>query len=332
MIKKYALTISVVVSSIIAGSISQPAIAASSPNDGLTVSPAINSIQILQGESTDTFNETVTNITDNELAVDVTVKDFGALNQYGSIGFYGSNYNPSSNSHSLSSSITIPSSEFLIGAHASQVIPISMNNINKLSPGGHYSAILFTPIVARSTNIKNQISVQPSVASLIFLTTSSGGVQSLKLSAFSVPRIGFNLPSSVYALITNNGNTQVIPRGVTSLTDPTSRVLAQTVLNSSSGMILPGTSRLFTISLSTANTVFKLPGLYHIKLQYAVAGSSAYKTVNKTFIYINPFFFIYLALIVLIIWLIIRLRKRSKFPLGHRRKSKKAKIKGYFGY
>jgi len=300
--------------------INQTAFAANNPVNGLKVSPAIINLQASKGQDTLVFDAEVTNVTNTSLAVNITTKDFGALNANGSIGFYGSNYKSSNNSHSLASAISLPSSEYLISAHQTQNISINIDNINKLSPGGHYSALIFTPFVAINGVKKNQIGLQPSVASLVFLTTASGGTQSLKLSDLNLTSFGFSLPQNAYILLTNVGNTQIVPRGTIKFTSPTSKLIAQSVINSDSGMILPNTSRLYTETINTSNNLLKLPGIYHFQLKYRIDGSSNYQVANATFFYLNPLVFVVLIFAIFIIkYLVNWRRKRKQFPKTKRR-------------
>ena len=321
MINIRTLISSVMIGMIIAGMVYQPAIAITSQTNGLKVSPAIYSIKTTSGQNTANFTESVTNITDNLLAVNVTTRDFGAQNAYGSVGFYGSSYKPTSNPHSLSAAISLPSNEYLIQPHQTEVITVSINNINSLAPGGHYSAILFTPFIERNGGPNNQVNLQPSVASLIFLTTASGGTQSIKLDGYSAPQIGFKLPYMAYILLTNTGNTQLIPRGVLTLKDNFNGVVAQTVVNDNSGMILPSTSRLFTENLSFPKNYFRLPGFYHLVLSYHVDGSNSYQTVSKTFIFVNPVYIVFLVVLVIVAWIL-----RVVFSKKHKNKRKLKKM------
>ena len=180
MIKLLTLITSVVTASLISGLLPLPIYAASSNANGLAVSPAINTIKAVSGQTSANFDTTVTNITNNKIAVALSTKDFGSLNEYGNVGFYGASYNSANNPHSLSSSVVLPSDEYLIDAHHSQTIQVNIQDIDKLAPGGHYSALIFTPFVAKDGQSKNEVSVQPSVASLIFLTVL-GGYQSISL-------------------------------------------------------------------------------------------------------------------------------------------------------
>jgi hypothetical protein len=324
MIKVHTLLASVVIGSIIAGLVSQPAFAAAKPANGLSVSPAIENIQISPNQTSASFNESVTNISDNLLAVDISVKDFGAANAYGSIGFYGSSYKPSSNPHSLSNFINLTTDEYLLKPHNTQIITINLKNLNQLSPGGHYAALLFTPFIAKSGEATSQINLQPTVASLVFLTTPYGGVESIKLSGFSVAGFGFRLPSQAYILLTNTGNTQIIPRGVLSLKDPVAGVVAQTVINSDSGLVLPGTSRLYSVNIVSSNNLFKLPGLYQLQLRYRINDTSNYVSVTKNFFFLNPIVFVYVLIIYLIVVTVRRMYKKPKVSVKNRHRTHKS--------
>ena len=43
----------------------------------------------------------------------------------------------------------------------------------------------------------------------------------------SLSRVGLALPTNAYILLSNNGNTQEIPRGTLALYDPTGKLLTQ---------------------------------------------------------------------------------------------------------
>ena len=312
MIFKSTLFISVMTGSIIAGLIYQPAFAVSNQPNGLAVSPAVNNIQLKAGQNTTTITENIANITNTNLAVYISTKDFSALNSSGSIGFYGSNYKISTNSHELSSVIELPVNEIYIEAHKSQSVTITINNLSTLSPGGHYAALLFTPFISRNIQTNNQINVQPAVASLIFLTTAGGGVKEIKSSGLSVASIGFTLPKNAYLLLSNTGNIQLTPYGIATLTDYRGVILSRDIINSNSGLILPSTSRLFNISFNNINDYLKPPGIYKIQIKYRYEGSSSYQTINKYFFYLNPIFLVYIIIFYIIVKYIIRSHRDLK--------------------
>jgi hypothetical protein len=327
MTKFHTLLISVGLVSLLsmAGCVYKPAFAAPIPANGLSVSPPITNIQVAPNQSSTFINEVVTNPTGNELSVSISARDFGALNASGSIGFYGSSYQPSTNQHSLSSSLVVPTAPILIGPHQTETVNILIANLTKLSAGGHYSALLFTPSVTHLNTGTNQVSLQPSVASLVFVTTASGGFQSIKLAGLSIPRVVFNLPETLNTTLSDTGNTQLVPRGVVKLIGSKSKLISQEILNPDSGLILPGTSSLFSSPLTTHKDLFRLPGIYHIQLTYFIAGSATSQTVTKSFIYINPIDFIYLGGVLLIIWLSIEIPKKLKSKPNKKKRSKRKK-------
>lgn len=257
------------------------------PGGGLRITPAITQIKLQPRENTLTLQYIVSNLTHQPLSVTLGARDFGALSQSGTITLYGAGYKPSSNSHGIQSYVSFPTPHVIIPANAAQQVEITIQNATKLAPGGHYGAILFSPQSAFTTTGNNRVNLNTSVAGLVFLTTAHGGTYGISASMSHVSPIRFSMPNSVYLVFNNIGNTQTIPQGQLTLYGPHSKILGTQVVNSSSGLILSGGSRIFQVQLPLAHPWYTPSAIYHFTLQYKDSQDTNFKTLNQSFVYIN---------------------------------------------
>jgi hypothetical protein len=258
------------------------------PSGGLRITPAITQTKLQPGQNTLSLEYTVSNLTNQALTVTLGTRDFGAFSQNGSITLFGAGYNPTSNPHGIQSYASFPDPTVTVPANSSQQVAVSIQNATKLAPGGHYGAVLFSPQSAfAATTNNNHVNVNTSIAGLVFLTTAYGGTYGVGASISHISPVQFKLPSSVYLVFDNTGNTQTIPQGQLTIEDPHANVLSTQVVNSSSGLILSGGSRIFQIQLPPKDTWGTLTGVYHLKLQYKDSEDTSYKTLNQSFLYIN---------------------------------------------
>jgi len=270
----------------------------------IRVSPALTNIQLSPGETSTTVMATVRNMTASQVVVRLSARDFtGQANYPGAISFYGAGYNPTSNPHSLQNVVSFQSPIIVLAPHASQQVPIILSGLSQLAPGGHYGAALFNPETTSETNGTSRVSINSSVASLIFLTTATGGSQNVSLRPFSFGSLFFGLPSNVNLVFQNNGNTQAAPEGQLTLYGPDGSITSTVVLNAGSGLILPGMSRLFQVILPLHDAGLAAPGRYRLELRYRPTPQSGFVTVNKSFYLINLSVIIpALLLIALLAW------------------------------
>ena len=272
----------------------------------LRVSPALSDISLSRGETSTTVVTTITNLSASKLAVAVSVQDFGAQpNQPGAISLYSDGYNPKTNPHSLQTTMSVEPSDVVLEAHASQRVAVVLNGLGQLAPGGHYGAVLFSPESVAPEGGRSKVSLQSAVASLIFLKTAGGGVQRLQLLPLKLSSVGFTLPGTVYVDFKNTGNTQTAPQGQLTLFGPTGAITSTTVLNAGSGLILPGSSRLFTVQLPGTSPLHGLPGKYRLELRYHADGQAGLTTISRSFYYINLAVILpALVLLLILAWLL----------------------------
>jgi hypothetical protein len=274
-------------------------------DNAIRVSPTSSNVTLSAGETSTTIDATVTNLTSSPLHVGLSSQDFSASSsQAGAIQLYGSGYNPHTNPHDLQTAVSFASPVILLAPKQTQKVVIALNDLSALAPGGHYGAVLFSPEPDYGSTGTN-VSISSSVASLIFLSTSSGGTESLGLTSFSIGAVEFSLPRSTVLAFQDTGNTQTSPQGQLTLYGPTGKIVSTTVINPGAGLVLPGTIRLFTTELPLAGLRFARPGVYRLELQYNGRTDTTFTVVNKRFLYINvvvviPFLLV-CALLVLIL-------------------------------
>jgi len=276
-------------------------------NNAISIEPSSTNITLSPGESSTTITTRITNETSTPLHVGLSARDFSASQvQAGAIQFYGVGYNPNTNPHALQTSIDFPAPYIQLAPKETQKVTVSLNNLSKLAAGGHYGAILFSPQAGVGPATTN-VSINSSVASLVFLSTASGGVQSLNLASFPVGMARLSLPKNTYLAFRNSGNTQTAPQGQLTLYSPNGSIVSTTVLNPGEGLVLPGTARLFTVQLTLRNLRFARPGIYRLELEYRSQTGTSFSVVNKRFLYINPTIVIpVIAALILIIALLRR--------------------------
>jgi hypothetical protein len=273
-------------------------------NNAIRVSPVITDVRLKPDQTQASVSAMVTNLTAGPLSIALNSRDFGALNESGTVGFYGNNYHPATNPHSLQNVMSFFPSTVYLAPHGSQTVKITLSNLGSLAAGGHFGAALFTPGSPLATNSGPRVSIRSSLASLIFLVTANGGTENLQLLPFHIGPVSFGLPSLTYIGFHNSGNTQATVRGQITLYGPDNNIVSTAVINPGSGLVLPGTSRVFNISLPLPNTELARPGIYRLKLLYRDDAQTNFMTANYHFYYINLYIFIpVVAIIILVIYL-----------------------------
>lgn len=276
------------------------------PGNDLRVTPAITQLAIQPSQKTVDLAYTLTNQTNQPLSIALSARDFGALSQNGSISFYSGSYNSSSNPHGIQAYVSFPSPNITIAPHASEQVSANIQNVSKLAPGGHYGAILFSPQGVFTNSNKDRVNLETSVAGIVFVTTASGGTMGVKATASHLGSVRFSLPSSQYVVFSDTGNTQTVPQGQLTLYGLSGQVLGTADINTASGLVLPGSSRIFTVTFPASKKWFALPGVYHMKLMYKDSTDASFKTINQSFIYINWLVTALCAVAIIIIVIVVR--------------------------
>ena len=255
---------------------------AATGNNTIGVSPALQTLVARKGQSQITYNVTLTNISKEPQTVSVTAADFTAFNGTGQVQFL----DPSkpNKEHGLAGSFQFIAPQLLINPGESRLIPVTLGGLDKLTPGGHYGAILLKTSLPSPLKNSNVIITQ-SVASLVFLSTEGQGTYQLKLRPQSTSLAFFRLPQSLNFVFDNTGNVQATPRGYVAITGPRG-LISKTIINSESALVLPGTQRLIQTPLNS-RSFLQLPGIYTVRTYYKYQGANDYSFQFKKVVFFN---------------------------------------------
>jgi hypothetical protein len=263
---------------------------------GVSVSPILEQISLKPNQTATSFTSTVTNHTDSLVTLNLQVKNFSSLNQNGGLNF-GNQPNYFQN-HGLASSIMPGHSQLVIGPSQTVNDVINITNANKLSPGGHYAAVLYS-INAPNQSSQNSVNVNEAIASLIFLSTNGQGYQSLALASPPIGSTSTVYPSSLNLVYENKGNIQSVLSGYVQILNSKKQLISQTVMNTNSNLILPGSDRLFNVHLTSYKNHSFFPKHYFVKVNYGYVGQKNFTTYTSSF-YLITRSFIALALILIV--------------------------------
>ena len=264
---------------------------------GITVSPAIEQLSVQPHQNSVSFTSEITNNTAQSVNIMLSTNDFTALGQNGGISFYGSDYSSKANPHGLAYWLQPNINQFLLNPGKNQNVVTTINNINLMAQSGHYGALVYNVGKISLTNSHYQIDNNPVVSTLIFLSTAGEGTQTLHLSQPLISSLYLHPPESVQFVLTNVGNTQTTPRGYIT-EDQGKNELARGIINTGSGLVLPGSARLFSANLSTEASSF-WGGTYRLTIFYRPDNASKYQTYVKNFFVIGPVWFWLLGLLIL---------------------------------
>lgn len=297
--------------------VSTPVLALATPaSGGITVSPAIEQIVFDPGQTAATFPAKITNNTGENITVAVSAKDFVASGQNGGIRFLGLSDN---DSHSLVSALIFGQPQVAIAAGQAVTIPITVSNTSSLATGGHYAAIVYR-VIERGIAGGNTVNATPAVSTLVFVSTTGGGTQQVRLAAPTIGTVQATLPTSLNLVFGNTGNTQTTLRGLVQVYGIDNQLVSQGIINIDSGLILPGSERLFSVNLGTQAQGLRWPGFYYVRVAYRHDGQTDYTVYQRRFLYISvPFVIGCIALIIVLGIALRRLILRRIYPLRNHR-------------
>jgi hypothetical protein len=282
---------------------------------GVTVSPVIQQLHLQPSQSTASFTVQLTNNTKNAVTIALSTVDFVANGQTGGLTFLDKpSSDPNILSHEIASKLSPDINNVSLEPKAAQKIVITLNDVNSLAAGGHYGAVLYR-VVDQPSTIKNgnRVSIQQALSTLVFATTDGRGTQGITLLKPSLSTVTFHFPQSINILFQSTGNTQITPRGTVSIIKSGSKVKLSTIVNVNSGMILPGSTRLYNTAIPT-NNISWWPARYHVQVAYRYDGQAGFKTYNTSFYYINLWHILLTILIIAVIfWVLIKLKPYYRY-------------------
>ncbi len=262
-------------------------------NNGISISPSIGDVVITENDKSIPLTFEVSNNSDKDQEIGLFVVDFYSVKQGylpGDFGKLNLKLSESSKKYSLKDFITFDKNEVTLSPKSKAVVGISVENNDKLSPGGHYGAVVaFIKSQEIGNGLENgNVLVDQYLSSLIFLKKLGGEVYDVRLDKTNFTTSLFKLPGSIVSSFSNKGNVHVVPRGLVQIYDPRGKVVYKGSLNLESSTILPELSRDFIVTLGRISTPF-LPGKYMLVTKYRYDGKESFSSLTEYFWYIGDF-------------------------------------------
>jgi hypothetical protein len=286
--------------------------AAPKPPTGITVSPAFQKIKILNSDTEVPVQFTITNNEPTTQSLRLSAADFNSLNESGGLLFIGTNPTALQKKYGLAKWLSLAQASITLAPKQVTVIKATILNQSDLSPGGHYGALMLNFQTSGFGKNGNHVAVNPIASSLIFVNKIGGDTHRLKLSGVDIKRKAFSLPSSVTLRFYNDGNTDVTPRGVVTITNG-SKFIKKGIVNETSGLVLPETYRRYVVVLNKISEP-ALIGRATLNINYRFDGYDGFRTYQTHFFYISEAGVFVIAALLIALWLLgWRLLKHPAF-------------------
>lgn len=237
-------------------------------NKGFSISPFFQDITLEKNQNGASFDVKITNNTQNLAIFKLSLVDFGAMDESGGVAFLAPS-DELENKYGLASWVILEKDAIVLEPGETQVARVKIENKESLSPGGHYAAIIAKMDNSQSGSLdeSSEISLEPSLASLIFVRKIGGEIYNLILKNSEFQGGIFSLASNIKIRFQNSGNVHLIPRGTVRIIDPLGREVMKGIINNESALILPETFRVFPVPLRKIALAF-VPGKYEVLIEY----------------------------------------------------------------
>ncbi|MDB5185691.1 MAG: hypothetical protein JWL85_214, partial [Candidatus Saccharibacteria bacterium] len=221
----------------------------------------------------------------------LSVVDFSALNEEGGVNFGGTPNISYGETFGLAKWLTLDLKELELEAGKTAEITATINNDDKLRPGGHYGAIMVT-LESADGSTPNTIDTRQTLSALVFARKMGGEKYDLKLDTVSHDGNMFKLPSKVRLRFFNPGNVHVVPRGTVKIVrDSDKRIVAEGTINEDSNFMLPETYRQLFVNLRSIEAIAPMsPSKYHLVTEYRYDGLDKVASRAQPLSYTNPKF------------------------------------------
>lgn len=256
-----------------------------SSRGGVTISPAFQQINIDPTQPATTYDFKVTNNSTTSYEFELSVVDFGSLDETGGVLFIGNAEKALSYKYALSPWVVLEKDRIVVEPGATEKVPVTVQNKESLAPGGHYGAIVVT-LAETSQTSGRKVQINQVLSSLLFVKKLGGEVYGLGLGELKVRTHFFGLPNLIDLRFQNFGNVHVIPRGLITVTDPRGKIVQRGIINADSGIALPETYRMVKVPLQSVGSSW-IPGRYKVILTYRYDDQIISKTMSTSFVYLN---------------------------------------------
>jgi hypothetical protein len=180
----------------------------------------------------------------------------------------------------------VDKSSFRLEPGKSLNIFVEANNSSKVSPGGHYGAILIRQM---SADTSRQVPINQVVSVGLFLVKEDGAIRQLELSEKNKNTMWYTRQKRVEYLLKNTGNSDVTPRITTTITQG-ARTYAKATFNENSVPLFAGQERSYSSAFVYQKTM--LPGRYTKSVAYRYDGQQDQTVIQSKFWYVPVWTFV----------------------------------------
>lgn len=239
---------------------------ADAPRPAVTVSPAFRELTITQTQPQAEFEVKVRNPSSRRMEFALNVVDFGSLDESGGVAFLGVDPSGQKRRHGLAPWMRLSAQRLSVDPGQTGTVKALVENRRDLAPGGHYGAVILTPVdpdPAKDGNVR----LRQSISSLVLVKKLGGEFYDLRLQEAETDGRPFSVPNLSRLRFGNTGNVHAVPRGMVRVVDPRGRVVAKGIINPASSPILPASIRRYRVELDALGPAV-IPGTYRVITQY----------------------------------------------------------------
>jgi hypothetical protein len=254
-------------------------------NGGLYLSPPYIDITVGSSQPENSFYLTVGNNIQTETTFNLSVVDFGSLDETGGIAFLTVNDDKNQRKYALASWISLEKETVTVGVGKTDRVKVTIVNKDSLLPGGHYGAVLAT-IRTSAQRSADMVGINQSLASLIYVLKSGGEIPNLTFKSLEFNKNIFLFPKTVKLRFQNSGNVHVVPRGKVEIKTGNGMIVALGIINSDSGKVLPESFRVLTLPINRVKS-WIMPGIYNLEVSYRYDGREDFSSFKTRVVYIG---------------------------------------------
>ncbi|MBX4201416.1 hypothetical protein KW803_00770 [Candidatus Saccharibacteria bacterium] len=292
--------------------------AASSSASKISVRPFLQELKLNPGQPSAQYDLIVANDSTQAQEFNISAVNFGSLDETGGLAFEGSN-SIKIDTYGLAKWIGLSQDSFQLESGQQATVRVSVNNDTNLTPGAHYAAII-TSAKAQDGSSQQQLSVNPKVSSLLFITKLGGEKYDIHLESISHNGTFWSVPTAATIRIKSTGNTYIVPRGIIKL-NQNDLTISKGIINPQSSIVLPRTTRSFEVPLNplSKHSSGWFFTIYKLQVDYRYDGIDHYATKTIDVRVLNKRSLIALLWLIILVLVIKRLfidnqnlRKRIK--------------------
>lgn len=252
---------------------------------GISLTPFLKELELAEGQREGTFPLEIKNDSSSPVNIDFSVADFGSAGETGGALIMDGQKNVA-NQYGLASYIELEKGKIALAAGEKKSVQVKIINGHSLSPGGHYGAVVadIENIFDGKDGSASNVKLNSKMTALIFLRKIGGEKYDLALREEETDASFLSLPKKNRLYFENKGNVHVTARGLVSIVDPLGREIERGIINNESGIVLPGSVRMFPINF-VQNKIAFLPGEYKIITKYRYDGKSEFVVQEKMFLH-----------------------------------------------